>query len=319
MITEINHFAITSIQYTPCFGGVTITVTTDTTCHLYMRWTNQLPLVHQDPYIRRGVAVGTTPRFCFDIYKDNEQFETGDTSIHTFYKPTWACCETRWFYFWGCKYGYLMPSDSCIFEYHNPYNNPQWLVAPGYGSPARWIATDNNWTVLQTKWPTVCAYTIGINPSLDSTPAPYGLSRAAYSYDTTLLPSNVYICQAYVDLYDSVTTWWLPGKGDFYICMVIGNNWDGTNNCSWYPEFNAWTDVACEYHVPLNKSESCSRYYLNDLGKLNLNAGGITRYIWMFKDDVYNTLPPPEVEGYYISISEPACQPNLYIQYCTQC
>ena len=118
-MTNQYHFAVIDIKYAPTATGVTIIVTTDVPCHLWMRWTNQQPLVHQDPYYRRGIAIGTTPRFCFDIYEDNEQLETGDTYVHTFYKPAWVFCETRWFYFWGTRYGFLMPSESCIFEYHS--------------------------------------------------------------------------------------------------------------------------------------------------------------------------------------------------------
>ena len=125
-MTNQEHFAIIDISYHPlsCWEGLKVIATTDAPCHLYLRWTRQEPLVHQEPYLRRGVAIGTVPRFCVDLYQDNSQEEPLDTLIHTFLKPSWLSGETRWFYFFGTVACELSPSESCIFEYQNIH--PSW-------------------------------------------------------------------------------------------------------------------------------------------------------------------------------------------------
>lgn len=318
-MTYLGFFAILAIEYTPCYGGVTITVTTDAPCHLYMRWTNQLPLIHQDPYIRRGAAVGTTPRFCFDVYHDNEQIEPGDTLVHTFYKPAWSCCETRYFYFWGSYAGVVSPSESAIFEYHNPYQNPQTVYCPIYGQPCIWGATDPDWTVVQTKAPHTCQYGVGIQCRVHNTGATYHILRAAFTIDTTPIPPLSHICEAKFRFYDHVTSWWLPNTGDFNVYVVNANNWDGLPTCSWYPIFNDWYETHCIFYVPPQKSKSCSEYPLNEIGKDHLTLGGLQRYLIEIEDDYQNTFPPVKDQSYYIEHTHAACLAHLEVTFCPPC
>ncbi|MBA7589986.1 hypothetical protein ES708_32085 [subsurface metagenome] len=57
-------------------------------------------------------------RWCFVNWKENEQEEPGDTLVHTFIKPDWPVCQTRWFYFLGTKQAEESPSASPIFHLH---------------------------------------------------------------------------------------------------------------------------------------------------------------------------------------------------------
>lgn len=57
--------------------------------------------------------------FCFDVYEDNEQEEAGDTITHTFIKPDWPVCQTRFFYFHGRIDGEPSPSTTAIFKQHH--------------------------------------------------------------------------------------------------------------------------------------------------------------------------------------------------------
>lgn len=98
--------------------GFIIRVTTDIPVHLFMRWTNVEPVKHAEKLIRRGIALPYATRFCFVAWEENEQLEPGDTLQHTFLKPNWQICETRWFYFIGTKQAEESPSASAIFKKH---------------------------------------------------------------------------------------------------------------------------------------------------------------------------------------------------------
>ncbi|MBU2072712.1 MAG: hypothetical protein KKA68_20965 [Gammaproteobacteria bacterium] len=63
-------------------------------------------------------------RFCFTVFEDNEQYETGDTLIHTFWKTSWDVCTTKWCYFFASISGLFSVSTSPIFEYHNDGVDP---------------------------------------------------------------------------------------------------------------------------------------------------------------------------------------------------
>ena len=107
-----------AIEYTPAANQVTILVTTNFPCHLFMRWTLTKIRIHDLTHLVRGEAFMTDHYYCVDCYNDNEQEEAGDTLTHTFTKPNWPVCQTRWFYFWGTRNGQPSPSESAIFEYH---------------------------------------------------------------------------------------------------------------------------------------------------------------------------------------------------------
>lgn len=83
-----------------------------------MRWSTNPPQYHTVPSLRRGVYMHGNRYFCFTVYKDNEQEEAGDTTIHTFIKHNWQHCETRYFYFIGERFGLPSPSTSPVFEKH---------------------------------------------------------------------------------------------------------------------------------------------------------------------------------------------------------
>lgn len=104
---------------------VTLVVTTDKPVHLYMRWTLTEPLKHPSETLRRGILIMAGTRWCFVNFHENEQIEAGDTLIHTFVKPDWPICQTRWFYFIGQKQSIESPSASPIFHYHHIAPLPQ--------------------------------------------------------------------------------------------------------------------------------------------------------------------------------------------------
>lgn len=99
-------------------GAMEIVVTTDILVHLFMRWTLEKPLKHPLERFRRGIRLMDDTRYCFVAWEENEQIEKGDTFTHTFIKPGWAICETRYFYFIGTKCAEESPSASPIFYFH---------------------------------------------------------------------------------------------------------------------------------------------------------------------------------------------------------
>lgn len=83
-----------------------------------MFWTTKQPWVHRKERIVRGLAVPWDAYWCFVLWEENEHQEPGDTLEHTFIKPDWKYCQTRWFCFRGTIEGELSPSDSPIFSKH---------------------------------------------------------------------------------------------------------------------------------------------------------------------------------------------------------
>ncbi len=74
--------------------------------------------------MRRGVAFAEDVRFCFTVFEDNEQEEAGDTLEHTWWKPSWPVCTTKWLYVWGSRLGEACVSTTAPFKYHNTGEEP---------------------------------------------------------------------------------------------------------------------------------------------------------------------------------------------------
>jgi len=118
------HISFRDVSFTPAATSVTISVVTDVPSHLWVRLSSKQPWIHKKPSIRRGVAFAEDVRFCFTVYDDNEQLEPGDTLEHTFLKPDWPVCTTKWFYIWGSIAGDTCVSTTAPFNYHNSYVRP---------------------------------------------------------------------------------------------------------------------------------------------------------------------------------------------------
>lgn len=137
--------------------GVRIIIYTDIPCHLFCRLTTEPPHIHKKPVLLRGVRFNDDVRFCFTVFEDNEQFEAGDTLVHTWWKPDWAVCTTKWCYIWGTVGGVVSSSTSAILTYHNdgiePLPPPDVLktfneIEPNY----RTIPTSHAWTELDLSY-----------------------------------------------------------------------------------------------------------------------------------------------------------------------
>jgi len=136
----MENWIITDITYATSLDGLVIKVATNVPCHMYMYWTREPPQKHTVPRLRRGLHFSDTLRHCFVAWEENEQIEPGDTLLHTFIKPNWPVCETRWFVFRATIQGVWSTSISPIFEKHRTE-----VIVPLTFGPV--IAYQNNRTV----------------------------------------------------------------------------------------------------------------------------------------------------------------------------
>ncbi len=118
------YISVRDIDFHSSSDGVRIRVTTDVASHLWLRLSSKHPWVHRKPSLRRGVAFAEDVRFCFTVFEDNEQEETGDTLNHTWWKPNWPICTTKWLYVWGMRAGETCVSTTAPFKYHNDGISP---------------------------------------------------------------------------------------------------------------------------------------------------------------------------------------------------
>lgn len=118
------HISVRDVIFTPSTEGVRIVAVTDVPCYLTCRLSEQEPHIHKKAVLRRGMWLNDDVRFCFTVFEDNSQYEVGDTLIHTFWKPNWPVCTTKWFYFWGYVAGEVCQSTTAIFNYHNDGISP---------------------------------------------------------------------------------------------------------------------------------------------------------------------------------------------------
>lgn len=150
----VKYFSLRDVSYHPSTAGVRIIAETDIQCRLYCRLTSKEPWIHRRPVQRRGMWLNDDVRFCFVSFEDNVQYEPGETFIHTFWKPNWPPCITKWFYFYAFVTDQYAISTSPIFHYHNdgidPVPTPPVLktytsIEPQFFSPSSsgtWIQQD---------------------------------------------------------------------------------------------------------------------------------------------------------------------------------
>ncbi len=118
------QISVRDIDFHASATGVRIRVTTDAPAHLFVRLSSKTPWIHKKPSLRRGVAFAEDVRFCFTVFEDNEQNESGDTLEHTWWKKDWPVCTTKWLYLWGSKSGEVCQSTTAPFSYHNTGIDP---------------------------------------------------------------------------------------------------------------------------------------------------------------------------------------------------
>ncbi|MBA7701502.1 hypothetical protein ES703_110242 [subsurface metagenome] len=286
----IPNWTILDIVQTLTATGYKIVVTTNVPCHLYMRWTTIEPQEHIKPVERRGVFLPSDKYFCFDVYKDNQQEEAGDTTTHTFIKEPWPECETRYFYFHGTIAGEASPSTSPIFKKHRkppPWGPP--IEETFYPDPTPEVTSVDGWIRKQAHvpWATlitgdgteVIDYQSG-NPILivsGSTPDLWwNLCRAYYLFDTSTLPGNCEILEAKLHIY--ITT-----KDDLLNILPDLNVFAAdplSNTQLVLADFSRVSSVPFSTAIPYNDidTEAFAIFTLNEAGIAAISLTAITKF-----------------------------------------
>jgi len=196
--------------------GYIIVIHSDTSCHLWMRWTVIPPQEHLIQRTKRGLAFLVDKYFCFDAYHDNEQEEAGDTLEHTFIKEPWPSCETRYFYFHGEIAGVASKSTTAILSKHRvqppptpitayfyPDAHPEVSSVDGFAQRAQ---SESSWASLVIG-PGIAAYDKDYNIQIGmhswTLQTWYFLNRALIVFDTTSIPVGSTIQSASLDLFCS--------------------------------------------------------------------------------------------------------------------
>jgi hypothetical protein len=117
-MSELNHFSILDIFYTPYNSGIYICVHTNNPCHLTCYFTFKKPLKHHTSRIIRGLKVPWGVYFCFVAWYPIEQDQAGDTLYHTFNIAPLYDGNRFWFTFRGTVGANISPSVGPIFEYY---------------------------------------------------------------------------------------------------------------------------------------------------------------------------------------------------------
>lgn len=101
--------------------GYLMEFTTDSPCHLWMRYKSTRPGKRLQPILRRGIQMHCTPIFAFYGAKKLEQQEAGDTLIHSFMLRPYLAPDHYFFYLYGQVAGVDSPSTSPVM--HLPFDH----------------------------------------------------------------------------------------------------------------------------------------------------------------------------------------------------
>lgn len=319
-----KHWFLKDLQYFYLDDGFTLVAYTDVPCHLFCRMTTTPPRRHAKPTTRRGLNVQWDIRFCFVVPEDNEQAEAGDTLIHTFVKPAWPVCETRWFYFVGSIAGNYSISESPIFKFHFPAPPPE----PPPPLDRYFFGTSSNRTIRSrhVAWPT-CWDGSELSVMTDYTAPSYairsgafrtvrfGIWRAYLTFDTSALPDTSKIQSAqllpYVYFFRRTSSaafpYWQVTKGHQSDPVVI-EDWHAQN-----PE----TTILGQIDYATLTAGLYNPIELNSAGLSHINLNGLTKYCLRAQLDIENQSPPlgQNDAWFYSQQKGAAYHPVLHVQY----
>lgn len=304
----ISNWAPLDITSVDDVSGMTIVVRTDIPCHLYMRWTNTEPLKHPSTEYRRGLLIQTGTYFCFVAWHENEQLEPGDTLIHTFFKPNWKYCETRWFYFIGTKQAEESPSASPIFFLHKEVEVMQ--------GPYYLTVQDKHWTKYLHRYVSGQTYTqchespvaSAINASgnrpvnqAKTSTNKYWLRRKPLYFDVTALPANAFISSAVMHQYGAYP---VAGVDKVHLFRAPDLN-DPPVLADYGYVFGLTTDPLFIIDEPTMELYRNRHWLIPKAGLDDIKAGGVVKWAARCEHDV-DVIPPVDATGFgWIFTSDP--------------
>ena len=110
-----NRFLVVDYAHSWTGATMTVVVTTDVPCHLWLRYTNSPERMHLQVKTKRGLRFMANPYYCFVAYQEIEQNEAGDTTEHTFTWGPWATNVCFWYYLRGTIATVASPSTSPVW------------------------------------------------------------------------------------------------------------------------------------------------------------------------------------------------------------
>lgn len=296
------------ITFQPTLAGILITVTTDVPSHLWLRLSPRRPWIHKKTSLIRGLPLKEDVRFCFTVYEDNEQIEAGDTIIHTWVKPAWPECTTKWLYLWGSVAGETCVSTSPLFDYHNigfAMDYPYYAQIDNY----LWDKYFNRYKVGDTyidAWNAYEATHIYASATRFVWQAKYGtykfyIRRYPLLFDTSILPDDAVILGA---IFSSYTTYPVADNLDMVLIdvpnlsipVVLGD----------YHEMylRRWYEIGrC-----LKADQTSTRRFdikVNKAGLDSINKQGYTKWGLITGHDQIGKAPTDTWEGNYLE-SDPS-------------
>lgn len=288
----ISNWTSRLIEYEEIIDGYIVHITTDIPCHLYMRWSNVKPQKHIVPRYRRGIWMHDDVYLCFVAYHDNEQQEAGDTLTHTFLKPNWKYCETRYFHFWATVVTEPQPSTTALFEKHS--TAPSLITLDALGISGYLYYTANTYQAARD-FPTGM---LQANSNLGTAGQAleggdeFTIYRAGLYFDTSELPDTCEILEATL-LFDVVFggVFSAINDDDQVLTVVSGADLDptglkaadyGSLKAKIYPlgEISKWPWVG--------SFPGIAEVPLNAAGITQINRAGITRFALRGSHDINN-------------------------------
>jgi len=285
------RFSVRDVQFSQELTGYIITVTSDTPCHLFMRWTTEQPRTHVDPKWKRGYPFPAKIRFCFVVYKDNEQEEVGDTLEHTFLKLDWPHCQTRYFYFWGTINGEVSPSESPLFEKHFTKPMAAYLYLERALLETCWFnGVDVSWNAVHD----ALSYPLSESGSLlyawtrkvdDTT---WWNRRIILRFNTEAIPADAVIWSARLDIRPT----YKYDRGNYNICFVPATGVGDEALVGDYGEIlNDVADVCDRLFIDDIVINTWYHRELNALGIAQITPGGWTKFAIKTQIDVDDVEP----------------------------
>lgn len=119
MALDDPRFAVTYLWQMVQSDGYLLEFTTNTPCHLWMKYKSTRPGKKLVQAWRRGRPMHCTPSFDFSAAKEMEQQEAGDTLKHSFMLRPYLRPDHYYFYLYGYVAGRKAASTSCIM--HLPF------------------------------------------------------------------------------------------------------------------------------------------------------------------------------------------------------
>jgi len=217
------RWALLSYSALTTEAGVTLTITTNHPCHLYVLWTSRNPWIHVKLKDLRGTPIGTKTRYCCVATNQVFQLEAGDTTNHTFDIVPWPSKQQRWFRFHGTVGVQDSPSDSPCLTYTRgvppltktfyPDKHPESTSCDGFAQRTLGAAGEP-WSLISSG--------AGTSASASTTTAAAGIietgpaypdkfvsiARVAMLFDISVIPPNAAIISASLKLYGHLKYNW---------------------------------------------------------------------------------------------------------------